>query len=197
MRGVPLEFILMLGYAMGLALVALLLEVVARHAHRRSLNMSTTGFTYHADRDVWQCPEDKHLFPVFADTAKGKVIYQAPASTCNNCPSKPACTDSDNGRTIERKSSSGLEYGMQRFHRAMSVTLIALSSLMLITEFFRVHTLYLRSALLFVLSLFGAIAARLARELLSPPSPHPGETAQFPHPGALPVSERGLFGRGR
>ncbi len=197
MRGVPLEFILMLGYAVGLALVAILLEVVARHAHRRSLNMSTTGFTYHAGRDIWQCPQDKHLFPVFADIAKGRVIYRAPASTCNSCPSKPACTDSDNGRTIERKSSSGLEYGMQRFHRAMSVTLIALSSLMLIAEFFRVHTLYLRSALLFVLALFGAIAARLARELLSRSSPHPGETARLSPSATLPVSGRGSFERGR
>jgi hypothetical protein len=196
MRGVPLEFILMLGYAVGLALVAVLLEVVARHAHRRSLNISTTGFTYHADRDIWQCPEDKHLFPVFADSSRDRVIYRAPASTCNACRSKQACTDSDGGRTIERKSSSGLEYGMQRFHRAMSVTLIALSSLMLIAEFFRVHTLSLRSVLLVVLALFGAIAARLARELLSPVSPHDG-ASRVPPSTALPVSERGSFGRGR
>jgi hypothetical protein len=48
----------MLGYAVFLALIALLLELAARHAHRRSLSISTVGFTYHPDRDIWRCPEE-------------------------------------------------------------------------------------------------------------------------------------------
>ncbi len=118
MHGVSIEFVLYLGYALFLALIALLLEVMAHHAHRRAATASTIGFTYHPARDVWQCPEDNHLFPVFSDPVKGSVTYRAPAHLCNNCPSKTACTDSDNGRTIERRSVESLQYGMQRFHRA-------------------------------------------------------------------------------
>ena len=43
MADLPLECVLMLGYAMTLALIALLLEWVAGHAHRRSLRVSTAG----------------------------------------------------------------------------------------------------------------------------------------------------------
>src|SRR5271155_4679829 len=100
MAGVSLEFVLMLGYAVSLAFIALLLESAARHAHRRSLGASTAGFTYHPDRDIWRCPQDQHLFPIFSDTARGAVIYRAPAAVCNSCRSKAACTDSDHGREI-------------------------------------------------------------------------------------------------
>ena len=136
MQSVSLEFMLMLGYAVLLGVVALLLEFAARHAHRRSLSMSTTGFTYYADKDMWRCPEFQHLFPVFVDHAKGSVIYRAPASACNACRCKSHCTDSDNGREIERKTTGDLQYGMQRFHRAMSVTLLVLASLILVVESF-------------------------------------------------------------
>src|SRR5262250_2939575 len=102
MAGVPLECILMLAYALSLALIALVLEWVAGHAHRRSLRVSTAGFSYHPDRDIWRCPQDQHLFPVFSDSAKGIVIYRAPASACNSCRSKAACTDSNHGREITK-----------------------------------------------------------------------------------------------
>ena len=54
MSPISIEFLLMLGYAVFLALIALILEFAARHAHRRSLSMRTAGFTYHSERDVWQ-----------------------------------------------------------------------------------------------------------------------------------------------
>ncbi len=170
MPRVSLEFILMLGYAIFLALIALLLELAARHAHRRSLSISTVGFTYHADRDIWRCPEEQHLFPVFADAAKGTVVYRAPASACNACRSKPGCTDSNKGREIERKNTSGLQYGMQRFHRAMSVTLLVLASLVLVVEFFRATGLYPRAMLAAVLTLFSMVVLRLSRVLWSWPN---------------------------
>jgi heme A synthase len=157
-----LEFILMLGYAVSLAFIALLLEWAARHAHRRSLGIATAGFTYHADRDVWKCPQDQHLFPIFSDAARGAVIYRAPAAACNACKSKAACTDSNNGREIERRDLNGLEYGMQRFHRAMSLTLLVLASLILVIEFFRAVGLYPRIMLVLVLTLFCLIVQRLS-----------------------------------
>ena len=166
MPRVSLEFVLMLGYAVFLSLVALLLELAARHAHRRSLSISTIGFTYHPDRDIWRCPEEQHLFPVFADAAKGTVVYRAPASACNACRSKPGCTDSDKGREIERKNASGLQFGMQRFHRAMSLTLLVLANLILIVEIFRTNGLYPRLLLAAVLVPFCLIIRHLSADLL-------------------------------
>ena len=161
MARVPLECILMLGYALLLTLIALLLEWIARHAHRRSLRVSTAGFTYHQDRDFWRCPQDQHLFPVFSDSARGIVIYRAPAATCNACPSKVACTDSSHGREIERYSLSDLEYGMRRFHRAMSLTLVVLGSLILVVELFRTGGLYPRTILALNLMVFCVLIRHL------------------------------------
>lgn len=162
---VSIEYVLMLGYAIMLALIALLLEIAAQHAHRRSLEAATIGFTYHRERDIWKCPRDQHLFPVFSDSARGVVVYRAPASACNSCPSKAACTDSDNGREIERRIPQGLEYGMQRFHRAMSITLLVLADLILVVELFRAPGIYHRLALLVVLVVFTLVIRQLASSL--------------------------------
>ena len=163
---VSLEFFLMLGYAVSLALIAMLLELAARHAHRRALRISTIGFTYHPDRDIWQCPEEQHLFPVFSDSMKGTVVYRAPAEACNACRSKAACTDSNKGREIERRSGGGLRYGMERFHRGMSLMLLVLASLILVIEIFRSSDFYSRAALVAVLGLFCAIGLRLSAVML-------------------------------
>lgn len=161
MLQVSIEYVLMLGYAVGLSIIALLLELAARHAHQRSLNTATVGFTYHPDRDIWQCPRDQHLFPVFSDSARGVVVYRAPASACNSCRSKAACTDSNSGREIERRTANGLEYGMQRFHRAMSLTLLLLASVILATEMVRAVGLYPRLVLAAVLAAFCIVMWRL------------------------------------
>ena len=166
MSPISIEFLLMLGYAVFLALIALILEFAARHAHRRSLSMRTAGFTYHSERDVWRCPEDQHLFPVFSDPDKRVTIYRAPAAACNACRSKPACTDSDAGREIERRDLAGLQYGMQRFHRAFSLTLLVLASLILGIEFFRMTGFYPRAILAAVFTLFSVTAWRLSKALL-------------------------------
>lgn len=168
------EFILMLGYAMFLAVVAFVLEVAARHAHRHSLRSSTIGFTYHAERDVWRCPEDQHLFPVFFDHPKGLTVYRAPAMTCNACKSKSACTDSDMGREIEHRTLGGLQYGMQRFHRAFSLTLLVLASLILAIEFFRTPASYPRVMLAGAFSAFCATGWRLSKTLAGSRSTKPG-----------------------
>ncbi len=166
MSGLSVEFFLMLGYAVFLAFIALILEFAARHAHRRSLSMRTAGFTYHAERDVWRCPEDQHLFPVFSDHAKGLTVYRAPAAACNACKSKTACTDSDRGREIEHRTLCGLQYGMQRFHRAFSLTLLLLASLILAIEFFRATAPYPRAILASVFFAFCTTSWRLSKALI-------------------------------
>ena len=160
MAGVPIECILMVAYACTLALVALLLEGIGNHAHQRSLRSNTVGFTYHSDRDVWRCPKDQHLFPVLSDAAKGMVIYRAPAVACNACMSKAACTDSNDGRTIEVSTLGGVEHGMKRFHRAVSLTLLILASLILLVELFRTSGLYPRIALAAILTMFCVVIQR-------------------------------------
>jgi len=166
MAGVSLECVLMLAYALALALIALLLEWIAGHAHRRSLRVSTAGFTYHPDRDIWQCPRDQHLFPVFSDSTSGKVTYRAPASVCNACPSKAACTDSSHGREIERNLTD-VEHGMKRFHWAFSFTLLVLASLIVGIEFFRSDAIYARTVLIMVLMLFCGFIWRLGEKLIA------------------------------
>ncbi|MBB6143563.1 hypothetical protein HNQ77_001512 [Silvibacterium bohemicum] len=165
MAGLSLEFILMLAYAASLAVIALLLEWVARHAHRRSLRSAASGFTYDPSRDIWRCPQDQHLFPIFSDSAKGVVIYRAPAAACNSCRSKEACTDSDHGREIERRDRNSVEYGMKQFHRAISITLLLLGILILVVELFRARDLYPRIILVSVLTLFCLVVQRLCASL--------------------------------
>lgn len=167
MQSLSLEYMLMLAYAVLLGVVAILLEFAARHAHRRSMSISTTGFTYHADKDMWKCPEFQHLFPVLVDHAKGSVIYRAPASACNACRCKSHCTDSNNGREIERKTMRNLQFGMQRFHRAMSVTLLVLASLILVVELFREDEVYPRIVLATVLIVFSMVGLRLSKALFA------------------------------
>lgn len=161
MIGVSIEFILTLGYAISLALIALLLECAARHAHRRSLRTTTAGFTYHADRDIWRCPQDQHLFPIFSDSARGVIIYRAPAAACNSCKSKAACTDSNHGRQIERRDLGSVEYGMKRFHHAISITLLVLATLILGVESIRESGFFPRLILIAVLTLFCLIVQRI------------------------------------
>lgn len=165
MGDVSLEWILMLGYALALALIAFLLEWAGHHAHRRSLRVSTAGFTYHPDRDIWRCPQDQHLFPVFSDSVRKTVIYRAPAAACNACPSKAACTDSNHGREIERRNLSDLESGMKRFHRAVSLTLLVLAGVILVVELFRTAGGYPRIVLLSILTLFCTLIQRRAATL--------------------------------
>jgi hypothetical protein len=168
MPDVSVKFVLMLSYAVTLAGVALLLERAARHTHKRSLRISTVGFTYHPDRDIWRCPEEQHLFPVFTDWTKKTVVYQAPASACNACKRKESCTDSNDGRRVERRLSGDLEYGMQRFHRVFSITLLVLASLLLIIDMFQPAGIYPRIGLTAVLLVFLTFLQRLVRSLLQP-----------------------------
>ena len=71
------EWVVMLGYAVFLGVIALLLEWAARHTNRRSFAASAAGFTYHSARDVWSCPRNQPLFPVASSPEKGLVIYRA------------------------------------------------------------------------------------------------------------------------
>ena len=117
MRGIDVEALLGAGYAIFLALVAAALELLARHSHQRTQRARTIGFSYHADLDVWQCPNGKQLYRAEAIRESTVVRYRALAHQCNSCPIKHRCTDSDEGRVIEVQRDSWLQSELRNFHR--------------------------------------------------------------------------------
>lgn len=95
------------------------------------------------------------------------MIYRAPASALNACRRKSHCTDSNHGREIERKKTGDLQYGMQRFHQAMPVTLLVLAILIMVVEFFRDNAVYPRLVVASVLMVFRVVVLRLLKALLT------------------------------
>lgn len=179
---ISIEFLLVIGYAISLALIAVVLEMIAAFAQRRSMNFNTAGFVYHPERDIWRCPQDQHLFPVFSDFGQKHTVYRAPASACNACPSKAACTDSSHGREIRRVEETGIEFGMRRFHRAFSITLLTLATVLILVDFAFARTFWQRTALITLLFAFGSTIHKIAREIVSQSVAFSGRTSD---PGGM------------
>ena len=59
-------------------------------------------FTYDAIHDQYRCPQGQLLLPFHREEQAQVVEYRAVAGTCNACPVKAACTESDRGRHIHR-----------------------------------------------------------------------------------------------
>src|SRR5207245_7918278 len=62
------------------------------------------------------------------------IVYRAPAHHCDCCHIKTKCTDSDNGRTVERRLDSWLDSELRRFHIGISLTLLVLAAAILAIE---------------------------------------------------------------
>jgi hypothetical protein len=135
--GGTVEALLAGGYAIFLAAAATGLELIGRHAHRRSHALPTTGFTYHRNLDLWICPTGRPLHRTHSDDGGRVLRYRADARLCNECPIKHRCTNSDDGRLVEHYPDSWLQSGLRLFHRGLSVTLLVLAFLVLIVEVFR------------------------------------------------------------
>ncbi len=178
------EVLLAASYAGFLTCGAFALEWLSAHTHRRALRYRTAGFTYDTDRDHWQCPEGEHLWPHEFDRELRLVRYRARAHVCNSCPSKPRCTDSDQGREIARPIDPWPHSEAGRFHRVIALLLAALALLILLVEVARHHA---RAEAVLLLGLLIAIALT-GRWLLRDLRVHP---ANFPDPSAaqgLPVT---------
>ena len=134
---VDIEVLLAGGYAVFLLLVALGLELLARHSHHRSKQMDVAGFRYHRQHDVWECPTGQQLKPLAADYGQRLVRYRAPAHICNACSIKHLCTASAEGREIEHDPDSWLKSEIARFHRGLSLALLFLAGLLLVVEMVR------------------------------------------------------------
>jgi hypothetical protein len=115
-------------YAAFLLLAAIGLDRLGRHAHDRSGRFRTQGFTYKPEVDLWECPEGEHLRPFAVDHHHRIVRYRAKPVVCNGCPAKDGCTDSDQGREIQRPVDPWPHSEAGRFHRGISVVLLGLAS---------------------------------------------------------------------
>jgi hypothetical protein len=133
------ETLLAVGYAGFLTCGAFALEWLSAHTHRRALRYRTAGFTYYAEHDHWRCPEGEHLWPHEVDSERRVVRYRARAHVCNGCPSKPQCTDSDEGREIVRPLDPWPHSEAGRFHRTIALLLVAVSALVIGVELVRHH----------------------------------------------------------
>ena len=171
------EAVLAAGYAMALVVVALVLEWLSAHTHRRALRFRTAGFAYDEAHDNWVCPEGEQLWPHELDHERRLVRYRAKAHICNGCPSKIFCTDSDEGREIVRPLDPWPHSEAGRFHRGLSLMLVGLALMILVVESVRHHGAQELAAL----GAAAAITTLAGRRLLRDFRAHP---SNFPEPAA-------------
>jgi hypothetical protein len=132
--GVHVEVVLAASYAIFLIAAAFVLELLARHSHKRSERYRNSGFIYFQQLDFWECPAGQQLLRAETDYQRRIVHYRAPAATCNTCSLKNNCTDSNEGRRLESRLNSWLESELRKFHRGISLTLLLLATIMLLAE---------------------------------------------------------------
>jgi hypothetical protein len=131
MSSVASESLLAAGYAIFLLLVALGLDRLARHSHRRSELYRTAGFIYHEHLDAWECPEGQQLYRIETDLQNRLARYRAHARVCNACHRKPDCTDSDTGREVTRMLDPWPHSEAGRFHRVIALAIVCFGILVL------------------------------------------------------------------
>jgi hypothetical protein len=107
------------------------LEWLSAHTHRRAMLWRTAGFEYDEHHDAWVCPEGEHLWPHAYERERRLVRYRARPQVCNACPMKSECTDSDQGREVVRSLDPWPHSEAGRFHRGISLVLVALALLVL------------------------------------------------------------------
>jgi hypothetical protein len=153
--GAHIEVLLALVYALFLAAVACLLELLARHSQERAEDYRLSGFVYFRDLDYFECPAAHQLVHLETDHHRRIKSYRAPASACNACSLKLNCTDSDEGRVLEKRWDTWLESELRRFHRAISITLLLLAIVLLTAEIFRYPERHDRQLLVLTLLTLG------------------------------------------
>ena len=163
--GVHLEVFLASAYALFLTGVAFFLERLARRSQKRAEGYRHSGFIYFRDLDYWECPAGHQLVQLHTDHQRRVTTYRAPASACNSCSLKLNCTDSNEGRLLERRLDTWLESELRQFHRGISLTLLVLATLILSAEIFRYSPLRDREALVALLLPLGLALSKLLPSL--------------------------------
>jgi hypothetical protein len=69
---------------------------------RRPQFFAQADFRYNAARDEYRCPQHHPLKRETAKYGEEVVVYRAHAATCNACPLKTKCTESQLGRIVHR-----------------------------------------------------------------------------------------------
>ena len=134
------EVFLAAGYAIFLVFVSLGLDSLARHSHARSERYRTAGFTYHHTNDAWICPENQLLLRSEVDHGRRLIRYRGRPQICNHCPTKPDCTDSDEGREVVHAMDPWPHSEAGRFHRGISLAVVLIAGLILAAESLRNHS---------------------------------------------------------
>ena len=163
--GIHLEVFLALSYALFLVGVAFLLERLARRSQKRAEGYHNAGFIYFRDLDYWECPAGHQLVQLYNDHQRRVTTYRAPASACNSCPLKLNCTDSNEGRVLERRLDTWLESELRSSHRGLSLALLLLATLILLAETYRYPHLRDREALVLFLMPLGYVQLQLLHSL--------------------------------
>jgi hypothetical protein len=94
------------------------------------------------------------------------VRYRGRPQVFNACPSKPVCTDSDEGREVVRFLDDWPQLEAGRFHRGLALTLIVLAALMALAALVRHHDPAELAVLGCVLALSGFAGRQLAPALI-------------------------------
>ncbi|QLY31573.1 hypothetical protein [Nocardia huaxiensis] len=126
------ETVAMGSYAVLLIAIAFVLDVIARHIHRRADRHRTAGFRYLPDHDYWVCPTDQPLWPHSIDKRERLVRYRGRPTVCNACPEKRECTPSLEGREITRAVDPWPHSEAGRFHRGIALLLMLLAAVFLL-----------------------------------------------------------------
>lgn len=125
-----LELWVFVTYGAGLLLLARLLETLARLHFQRANQFAEAGFSYDHGLDQYRCPEGSYLARHAVDLRRRLAVYRAPASDCNRCHCKHACTPHDHGRHIYRSLAVWSETDLCRFHQRLSATMLAIGALL-------------------------------------------------------------------
>jgi hypothetical protein len=179
---VATESLLGAGYGLLLAAIALGLDALARHSHRRSELYRTAGFSYFPHLDAWECPEGQQLHRIETDLSQRLARYRARAQVCNACPRKSACTDSDSGREVTRALDPWPHSEAGRFHRGIAVAIVAFGCLVICAGVALHHGAGDLVVLGAALALCGGTAVYLLADLRSAPSGFPWPEGQVSGP---------------
>jgi hypothetical protein len=127
--GIRLELtlLLLLAYLLALWVGGWGLEILARAHFRRAQRHAHAGFDFDAGLDRYECPQGEWLTLHTLDDREKLAIYKAPARSCNACVLKPFCTSHDEGRHIYRSLSAFHETDIGRFHRRLSLIILAMA----------------------------------------------------------------------
>jgi hypothetical protein len=101
------------------------------------------------------------------------IRYRARAHVCNGCPVKGRCTDSDEGREIVQPMDPWPHSEAGRFHRVISLMLVALAALVALVALARNHEAADAAMLVALIALAAVLSRMLHRDLRRHPANFP------------------------